>query len=85
MAVQSKMLASGQLSLFNTTTQQMLIVEAGSVAQVKAAPDGDAAWQLAQGLVASGQAHQLSKPQLTSVHQATSFLVMLTGSNEWPP
>ena len=85
MSVNVKRLASGQLSLFDTDSQQMIIVEPAGVATVTAAADPSAAWTAALGLVDSGQAQLLNKKQLASVHQATSYLVMLTGSTEWPP
>ena len=85
MSVNVKRLASGQLSLFDTDSQQMIIVEIAGVEKVTAAADPSSAWAVGQGFVASGQAQLLNKKQLASVHQATSYLVMLTGSTEWPP
>ena len=84
MAVNSKMLASGQLSLYDTDSQQMIIVEPSGVAAVKAAPDPSAGWHVALGLVKGGQAQVLDKRQLTAVHQSTSHLVLLNGG-DWPP
>ena len=82
--IRHQRLSTGHVALFNTATQELILIEQANAGELAVAAVANA-WGQASLMVGERRAVKLSQADLSALQVATQAVVLLSGTNDWPP
>jgi hypothetical protein len=82
--VRIKRLSTDEIAVYNPDTQEMILVPSNHAAEFGSAKKADA-WGQAQKMASAGKAKKLAPQDVKTATEALNAVVLLRGSNDWPP
>jgi hypothetical protein len=82
--VRVKRLSTDEVAVYNPDTQEMILVPSANAAEFGSAKKADA-WGQAQKMASAGKAKKLGPQEVKTATEAMNAVVLLKGSNDWPP